>query len=84
MNGREILTVAEMQAADRTAIAAGTPGPELMERAGEAVTLEITRRYTPVPTAIYCGPGNNGGDMLRFRLDKFGSDGKKESRESKR
>ena len=62
MNGREILTVAEMQAADRTAIAAGTPGPELMERAGEAVTLEITRRYTPVPTAIYCGPGNNGGD----------------------
>ena len=62
MAGREILTVAEMQAADRAAIAAGTRGPELMERAGRAVVDEIRRRYAPTPTAVYCGPGNNGGD----------------------
>ena len=62
MSGREILTVAEMQAADRAAIAAGATGPMLMERAGQAVAEEIQRRYGPVPTAVFCGPGNNGGD----------------------
>ena len=37
MPARPILTVAEMGAADAAAIAAGTPGIELMERAGQAV-----------------------------------------------
>jgi len=61
-HGLEILTVAEMTAADRAAIAAGTPGPVLMRRAGAGVADAILGRWTPRPTAILCGPGNNGGD----------------------
>ena len=60
--GLEILTVEEMAAADAAAIAAGTPGIELMERAGQAVADAICERWTPRPTAVLCGPGNNGGD----------------------
>ncbi|MDB5368219.1 MAG: uncharacterized protein JWM77_4146 [Rhodospirillales bacterium] len=59
---RAILTVAEMQAADRAAIAAGTPGSVLMARAGTAVAEAIAARWSPRPTLILCGPGNNGGD----------------------
>jgi hydroxyethylthiazole kinase-like uncharacterized protein yjeF len=60
--GLEILTVAEMAAADRNAAAAGTPSLLLMERAGAAVADAICARWTPRPTAVLCGPGNNGGD----------------------
>jgi hydroxyethylthiazole kinase-like uncharacterized protein yjeF len=60
--GPEILTVAEMTAADRAAIAAGTPGSVLMERAGSAVADAIRARFTPRPVVVLCGPGNNGGD----------------------
>ena len=62
MAGREILTVAEMTAADRAAIAAGASGGELMERAGTAVAQAIEARFSPRPTAVLAGPGNNGGD----------------------
>jgi hydroxyethylthiazole kinase-like uncharacterized protein yjeF len=59
---REILTVAETAAADQAAIAAGTPGDVLMERAGAAVVAEIRARFAPRPVVVWCGPGNNGGD----------------------
>src|SRR4249920_714126 len=58
----EILTVAEMYAADRYAAAHGTPTLTLMENAGRAVADEICKRWTPRATAVLCGPGNNGGD----------------------
>ncbi|MGY9055152.1 MAG: NAD(P)H-hydrate epimerase [Alphaproteobacteria bacterium] len=58
----ELLTVAEMGEADRLTIAGGLPGPELMERAGEAITGAICLRWSPRPVAVLCGPGNNGGD----------------------
>jgi hydroxyethylthiazole kinase-like uncharacterized protein yjeF len=61
VNG-EILTVAQMNAADRFAMAAGTPGTLLMQRAGEAVAQEVARRWTPRRVSVLCGPGNNGGD----------------------
>ena len=51
-----------MTAADRAAIAAGTPGIELMERAGTAVADVVAERFTPRPTLVLAGPGNNGGD----------------------
>jgi hydroxyethylthiazole kinase-like uncharacterized protein yjeF len=59
---REILTVAQMGEADRAAIAAGTPGIVLMERAGQAVTEAIEARFEPCSTTVLVGPGNNGGD----------------------
>jgi len=62
LTGRAILTVAEMAAADRAAIAAGTPGVELMERAGQAVADAVAQRFRPQPVTVLCGPGNNGGD----------------------
>ena len=62
MTARKILTVAEIAAADRAAIAAGTPGLALMERAGAAVADAIVERFTPRPVCLLCGPGNNGGD----------------------
>jgi ADP-dependent NAD(P)H-hydrate dehydratase / NAD(P)H-hydrate epimerase len=57
-----VLKVAQMNAADRLTIAAGTPGALLMQRAGEAVVRELMRRWTPRPVTVLCGPGNNGGD----------------------
>jgi NAD(P)H-hydrate epimerase len=51
-----------MTAADRAAVAAGTPGSVLMQNAGSAVAREITRRWSPRPIIVLCGPGNNGGD----------------------
>jgi ADP-dependent NAD(P)H-hydrate dehydratase / NAD(P)H-hydrate epimerase len=51
-----------MNAADRLAIAAGTSGVLLMQRAGEAVAREVERRFSPRRVTVLCGPGNNGGD----------------------
>ncbi|MDB5425307.1 MAG: yjeF family protein [Phenylobacterium sp.] len=59
---RPILTAAEMGRADAAAIAAGTPGLVLMERAGTAVADAVCARFRQQPTLVLCGPGNNGGD----------------------
>ncbi|MGC2854003.1 NAD(P)H-hydrate dehydratase [Novispirillum sp. DQ9] len=56
------LTVEQMYAADRAAMAAGVPGVALMEAAGMAVALEARRRLPRGRVAVLCGPGNNGGD----------------------
>ncbi|MFN3834935.1 MAG: NAD(P)H-hydrate dehydratase [Glycocaulis sp.] len=58
----ELLTTAQMRAADAHAITAGVAGISLMERAGAAVAAAIMLRWAPRPAAILCGPGNNGGD----------------------
>jgi len=59
----ELLTPAEMSKADRFAIAAGTPGVALMERAGRAVADEAARlTRSRGRIAVLCGPGGNGGD----------------------
>lgn len=60
--GLEILTVAEMTASDRAAIAAGTQGAVLMERAGTRVAEAIMARWSQRRAVVLCGPGNNGGD----------------------
>jgi hydroxyethylthiazole kinase-like uncharacterized protein yjeF len=58
----QVLTVAEMARADAAAIAAGTPGLTLMERAGAAVADAVCARFARQTTLVLCGPGNNGGD----------------------
>jgi ADP-dependent NAD(P)H-hydrate dehydratase / NAD(P)H-hydrate epimerase len=59
----ELLTPAEMSKADRFAIAAGTPGIQLMERAGLAVADEAARlAKSRGRIVVLCGPGGNGGD----------------------
>jgi hydroxyethylthiazole kinase-like uncharacterized protein yjeF len=62
VTGRIILTAAEMRAAEETAIAAGTPVEELMERAGKSAAEAIRRYAGALPALVLCGPGNNGGD----------------------
>jgi hydroxyethylthiazole kinase-like uncharacterized protein yjeF len=59
----EILSCEAMRAAEGRAMAAGTPSPRLMERAGRAVADAISARYaTATRVAVLAGPGNNGGD----------------------
>lgn len=58
----DILTVAQMAAADRAAVAAGTPAAELMERAGLAVAEAVASRFPVGPVLVLVGPGDNGGD----------------------
>jgi ADP-dependent NAD(P)H-hydrate dehydratase / NAD(P)H-hydrate epimerase len=61
--GAELLTPAQMEAADKWTIEAGTPGIILMERAGAAVATIVRRRVSPgSEVVVLAGPGNNGGD----------------------
>ena len=63
-----LLTPAEMARVDRSSVAAGVPGSDLMEAAGNAVA-DAVQRHWPKATfgldktvVVLCGPGNNGGD----------------------
>ncbi|MFI4994462.1 MAG: NAD(P)H-hydrate epimerase, partial [Hyphomicrobiales bacterium] len=76
--GFELLTPAEMAAADRYAIETGTSGFALMQRAGEAVA-RLVASLAGVDGArrrivVLCGPGNNGGDgfVAAKRLSEMG------------
>ncbi|QNK02299.1 NAD(P)H-hydrate dehydratase [Dyella telluris] len=60
----ELYTVEQVRALDRRAIdGLGIPGYELMQRAA-AAALVCLRQHWPQARriAVYCGPGNNGGD----------------------
>ena len=54
-----ILSVDNMRKSDAAAIAAGTPGRELMFRAGQRIFESV--KWKP-PVGILCGSGNNAGD----------------------
>ena len=64
----KLLTAAEMRAIEGAAIESGrVTGLELMERAGRGVVgavLDWWPRLAAAPhrAAVFCGPGNNGGD----------------------
>lgn len=67
---KPVLTARQMLAADSAAIAAGTPSPVLMERAARGVMKVLQAEFdTGGTVAVFCGPGNNGGDgFLLARL----------------
>ena len=58
----QILTVAQMQAAEQALIEAGTGVDALMQLAGRGAAEWIYRLAWPKPVTVLCGPGNNGGD----------------------
>ena len=59
----ELLTPDEMGRADAMTIAAGTPGIDLMEKAGKAVADIVLSRFPDArKICVVAGPGNNGGD----------------------
>ncbi len=58
-----LYTAAQTRELDRLAIDAGTPGADLMERAGQAAFAALCERWPQASTlAVLCGGGNNGGD----------------------
>lgn len=64
---QELLTTVEMAQADALAIRSGIPGSVLMQHAGAAIARSAMRlvaapRVHANRVAIFCGPGNNGGD----------------------
>jgi NAD(P)H-hydrate epimerase len=60
------MTPEKMRSIDEAAIAAGTPGLVLMERAGQGATRILLEQEDWLwgCTLILCGKGNNGGDGL--------------------
>ena len=58
----EVLTTAEMERADRLAIAAGTSGFALMLSAGQAIAEAAMDLVEEGPILVVAGRGNNGGD----------------------
>jgi hydroxyethylthiazole kinase-like uncharacterized protein yjeF len=58
----EVLTTAEMEHADRLAVAGGTSGFALMLRAGQAVAVAAMDLVEQGPILVVAGRGNNGGD----------------------
>ena len=58
----QILTVAQMRAAEQALIDAGESVSSLMERAGRGAADYVRRIAAHRPVTVLCGPGNNGGD----------------------
>ncbi|MEZ5695016.1 MAG: NAD(P)H-hydrate dehydratase [Sphingomonadaceae bacterium] len=58
----QILTVAQMQAAEQALVDAGISVDELMQRAGRGAAEYAWRMAAGGAVTVLCGPGNNGGD----------------------
>ncbi|MGA2605476.1 MAG: NAD(P)H-hydrate dehydratase [Verrucomicrobiia bacterium] len=61
------VTTEQIRQLDQQTISLGTPGEELMERAGYAVartTIEFLRRKDARSVLLFAGKGNNGGDAI--------------------
>ncbi|TIX49953.1 NAD(P)H-hydrate dehydratase [Alteraurantiacibacter aquimixticola] len=62
LSNRQILTVAQMQAAEQALIDEGESVSSLMEKAGTGAADWVWRMAAGRPVTVLCGPGNNGGD----------------------
>lgn len=58
----QVLTVAQMQAAEQALIDRGETVSSLMQRAGAGAADWVWRVSAGHPMTVLCGPGNNGGD----------------------
>jgi ADP-dependent NAD(P)H-hydrate dehydratase / NAD(P)H-hydrate epimerase len=58
----QVLTVAQMRAAEQALIEGGETVASLMERAGKGAAEFVWRVAGGRPVTVLCGPGNNGGD----------------------
>lgn len=58
----QILTVAQMRAAEQALIDAGSSVDALMQVAGRGAAEWVWRIAAGRPVTVLCGPGNNGGD----------------------
>lgn len=76
MTEAQILTVAQMQAAEQAIFDAGTSVSELMEIAAGGAAEWIRRIAAGRAITVLCGPGNNGGDgyVIARRMREFGND----------
>ena len=61
-SNNQILTVAQMQAAEQRIFDSGTSVETLMERAGRGAAEYVWRIAAGRRVTVLCGPGNNGGD----------------------
>lgn len=62
MNAGQVLTAAQMRAAEQALFDAGTSIIELMETAAGGAAEWIRRVAAGRSVTVLCGPGNNGGD----------------------
>ncbi|MFM5948803.1 MAG: NAD(P)H-hydrate epimerase [Novosphingobium sp.] len=58
----QVLTAAQMRAAEMALIDSGTSVNELMQRAGQGAAEWVWRISGGRSVTVLCGPGNNGGD----------------------
>ncbi|MEO6152272.1 MAG: NAD(P)H-hydrate dehydratase [Croceibacterium sp.] len=58
----QVLSVAQMRAAEQALIDAGATAGGLMDRAGAGVAEWVWRVAAGRAVTVLCGPGNNGGD----------------------
>ncbi|HVM62255.1 MAG TPA: NAD(P)H-hydrate dehydratase [Verrucomicrobiae bacterium] len=61
------VTTEQIRQLDQQTISLGTPGEELMERAGYAVAraaMKVLRRLDARSVLLFAGKGNNGGDAI--------------------
>lgn len=58
----QVLTVAQMRAAEQALIDGGETVSSLMEHAGKGAAEWVWRMAGGRPVTVLCGPGNNGGD----------------------
>ncbi|MEO0057998.1 MAG: hypothetical protein RIT17_1471 [Pseudomonadota bacterium] len=75
MTAAQVLTAAQMRAAEQALFDAGTSVSDLMEVAAGGSAEWIRRVAAGRPVTVLCGPGNNGGDgyVIARRLREAGN-----------
>lgn len=72
----QVLTAAQMRAAEMALIDGGTSVKELMQRAGQGAAEWVWRICGGRSVTVLCGPGNNGGDgwVIAEAIRQLGGD----------